>query len=48
MTSLGANEADRKCFDQGLVERFVTVDDHLYADIRSMLREVEAAGLSLQ
>src|ERR1700738_549793 len=44
---LGAADADREFLDQGLVDRFVAVDDVAYDDIRAMLESVERAGLSL-
>jgi phosphonate transport system substrate-binding protein len=47
VTGLGAAAADRACLEQGLVERFVAVDDEVYGDIRTMLAAVEAAGLRL-
>ena len=44
---LGAADTDREFLDQGLVDRFVAVDDVAYDDIRAMLESVERAGLSL-
>jgi phosphonate transport system substrate-binding protein len=47
VTALGRTSAERAHLDQGLVKRFVPVDDSRYADIGAMLAAVEAAGLSL-
>jgi ABC-type phosphate/phosphonate transport system substrate-binding protein len=42
VTALGADEAGRVGLSQGLVERFVAIDDNSYSDIRTMLAAVEA------
>jgi hypothetical protein len=44
---LGTTETDRRSLSAGMVERFVAVDDSAYADIRSKLEAVEAAGFTL-
>lgn len=47
VTSLGKTALDRAGLDQGLIERFVALDDSCYDDIRAMLTAVEVAQLSL-
>ncbi|MBJ7597078.1 MAG: hypothetical protein DLM67_12460 [Candidatus Nephthysia bennettiae] len=47
VTALGTNEAGRARLDEGLVDRFVAVDDSCYGDIRAMLDSVEGARLRL-
>jgi phosphonate transport system substrate-binding protein len=47
VTGLAATEAGRARLDEGLVDRFVPVDDSCYGDIRAMLDSVEGAGLRL-
>ena len=43
---LGGSPEERAALDRGLVRRFVAVEDADYDDIRVMLADVEAAGLS--
>jgi phosphonate transport system substrate-binding protein len=47
VVSLGTIQTDRIGLSAGLVERFVAIDDSAYADIRSKLELVEAAGFTL-
>jgi ABC-type phosphate/phosphonate transport system substrate-binding protein len=47
VTGLGRAGGERAGLDQGLIEKFVPVDDARYADIGEMLAAVETAGLSL-
>jgi hypothetical protein len=47
VTRLGTAQTDRRSLSAGMVERFVAVDDSAYADIRSKLEAVEAAGFTL-
>jgi phosphonate transport system substrate-binding protein len=44
VAGLGSTESERRSISAGMVERFVAIDDSAYADIRSNLRAVEAAG----
>jgi phosphonate transport system substrate-binding protein len=44
VAGLGSIESERKSLRAGMVERFVAIDDSAYADIRSNLGAVEAAG----
>jgi phosphonate transport system substrate-binding protein len=44
VAGLGTSEDERRSLSAGMVERFVAIDDAAYADIRSNLRAVEAAG----
>jgi ABC-type phosphate/phosphonate transport system substrate-binding protein len=46
VAGLGSIESERKSLSAGMVERFVVVDDSAYADIRSKLEAVEAAGFA--
>lgn len=48
VTRLGADAAERAALAMGFVERFVTVEDTAYDDIRGMLDAVERAGLGLR
>jgi phosphonate transport system substrate-binding protein len=48
VAGLGSIEHERRSLAAGMVERFVAVDDSDYADIRSKLDAVEAAGFTLQ
>jgi len=45
VASLGSTENERRCLSTGMVDRFVPIDDSAYADIRSKLEVVQAAGL---
>jgi len=47
VTGLGTTETDRRSLSAGMIERFVAIDDSAYADIRSKLEAVEAAGFTL-
>jgi phosphonate transport system substrate-binding protein len=47
VTSLATTEAGQHRLEEGLVDRFVAVDDACYGDIRAMLDSVEGAGLRL-
>jgi phosphonate transport system substrate-binding protein len=47
VTGLAATGSGRAGLEQGLVERFVAVDDSCYGDIRGMLKAVEGARLRL-
>jgi phosphonate transport system substrate-binding protein len=44
VAGLGSTESERRSLSAAMVDRFVTIDDSAYADIRSNLRAVEAAG----
>lgn len=48
VAGFGSIENERKSLSQGMVERFVAVDDSAYADIRWKLNAVEAAGFTLR
>jgi ABC-type phosphate/phosphonate transport system substrate-binding protein len=47
VTALARSEAGRARLEEGLVDRFVAVDDSGYGDIRAMLEAVEGAQLRL-
>jgi hypothetical protein len=47
VTAMGGSATERARFEQGLVKKFVPVDDSSYADIGAMLDSVEAVGLRL-
>jgi hypothetical protein len=46
VTGLGTTETDRRSLSAGMIERFVAIDDSAYADLRSKLEAVEAAGFT--